>query len=558
MILHTTHRRAALAAATLLITLILPAYTVAAHQTLRSAGGPTPPVQAPALLGAPPISAHDRVYSADQTSNTVSVINPATNQVLGTIPLGHPRGADDLSPIYYDQVDTHGLGFSPDGRTLAVVNVTTNGIVLIDTATNHVKGVVYVGRAPHEAFFTPDGRELWVAVRGENYISVIDPAALREVRRVPVMLGPSMVIFRPDGRYAFVPSSRLPELDVIDTATYGVVARVPMASSFMPNLAVSADGREVWVAHKDIGAVTVLDARTFKVRQVIMTGTMTNHVNLASNHNGDFAYVTVGGLDMVKVFRRGPAAHLVATIPTGYTPHGVWPSPDGTRLYVALQDQNAVAVIDTLTNRVVTTLPIGEGTQALVYVAGAVPQGQGLTNLTMQSVGLRAVKAKLMAPAKPFPFLKAAFPNAKGTVVTTQLKNLDEMVVSLEGLPVGSRYLVFLTQLPTPPFGAVQYVADMMIGANGKGTVTANGQFFTAFALRGVAQGGKLDAAGTNATRTPLTHVVVWPADPATTAPAFTARGLQPVVTPFSDTGRAGPAILTDGMAPTAPGALAK
>jgi len=215
-----------------------------------------------------------------------------------------------------------------------------------------------------------------------------------------------------------------------------------------------------------------------------------------------------------------------------------------------------MAVIDTLTNRVVTTLQIGEGTQALVYVANAVPQGDGMTNLTRQSLGLRAQKAKLVVPAKPFPFLKAAFPTAMGSIVTTQLGLLDEMDVTLEGLPVGSHYAVFLTETPTPPFGAVQYVADVAIGPEGKGMVTAQGQFFHAFALRGVATNGKLNGPATNATRVRLTHVVVWPEDPATTAPAFRAHGLTPVVTPFGADGRAGPAILTDGQMPTAPGAL--
>jgi len=107
-----------------------------------------------------PISSHDRVYTADQTSNTVSVIDPAGNKLLGVIRLGEPvPGA--LSPLYKGQLLVHGLGYSPDSKTLAVVSVGSNSVTLIDTATNKVKGTVYVGRSPHEAFFTPTGRELW-------------------------------------------------------------------------------------------------------------------------------------------------------------------------------------------------------------------------------------------------------------------------------------------------------------------------------------------------------------------------------------------------------------
>src|SRR2546423_6423048 len=125
------------------------------------------------------VSSHDRVYTADQTSNTVSVIDPSENKLLGVIRLGDPvPGA--LSPLYKGQLLVHGLGYSPDSKTLAVVSVGSNSVTLIDTATNEVKSVVYVGRSPHEPFFTPNGRELWVTVRGENYVSVIDPARIKE------------------------------------------------------------------------------------------------------------------------------------------------------------------------------------------------------------------------------------------------------------------------------------------------------------------------------------------------------------------------------------------
>src|SRR5215468_11793117 len=90
-----------------------------------------------------PISEHDRVYAANQTSNTVSVIDPSTNKLLGLIRLGDPIPAS-LSALYKGQLLVHGLGYSPDSRTLAVVSIASNSVTLIDTATNKVKGVIYV------------------------------------------------------------------------------------------------------------------------------------------------------------------------------------------------------------------------------------------------------------------------------------------------------------------------------------------------------------------------------------------------------------------------------
>src|ERR1700735_5389356 len=116
-----------------------------------------------------PVSHRDRVYSAEQFSNTVSVTDPVDNKLVGVIRLGDPQPGN-FSPLYKVQLLVHGMGFSPDHKTIAVVSIGSNSVSFIDTATNGVKHVAYVGRAPHEAFFTPDGKEVWVTVRGENYV----------------------------------------------------------------------------------------------------------------------------------------------------------------------------------------------------------------------------------------------------------------------------------------------------------------------------------------------------------------------------------------------------
>ena len=65
-----------------------------------------------------------------------------------------------LGALYNKQIDVHGLGFSPYGKLLDVISVTSNAVTIIETATNRIRGQLYVGRAPHEGFFTPDGHEL--------------------------------------------------------------------------------------------------------------------------------------------------------------------------------------------------------------------------------------------------------------------------------------------------------------------------------------------------------------------------------------------------------------
>ena len=261
--------------------------------------------QAPGAASSPdiPISHRDRVYAAEQFSNTVSVTDPVDNKLLGVIRLGDPQPGN-FSPLYKGQVLVHGMGFSPDHKTLAVVSIGSNSVTFIDTATNAIKHVTYVGRSPHEAFFTPDGKEVWVTVRGENYISVIDAASYAEKKRIEVPAGPGMQIFSPDGKYGYICSSFNPETVVVSVADHAIVARVKQESPFCPNIAATPDGEQVWFTLKDIGKTQVFNAKPpFNPIRTIETGPITNHVNFARTAKGTFAYVTIGGTNEVKVFR---------------------------------------------------------------------------------------------------------------------------------------------------------------------------------------------------------------------------------------------------------------
>jgi YVTN family beta-propeller protein len=241
---------------------------------ILAAAVPAEAGQAPFASGAPdfPISGQDRVYAAEQFSNTISVIDPSTNKNLGVIRLGDPQPMN-LSPLYRGQVLVHGLGFSPDRKTLAVVSIASNSVTFIDTATNRVKHTTYVGRAPHEPFFTQDGSEVWVAVRGEDYIAVLDGATYAEKLRITVPNGPGMTIFSPDGQYGYVCSSFTPETVVVSTQTHEIVGRVTQVSPFCPNIAASPDGEQVWMTFKDVGKVMVFSAKPpFQVLKVLDTG----------------------------------------------------------------------------------------------------------------------------------------------------------------------------------------------------------------------------------------------------------------------------------------------
>ncbi len=438
--------------------------------------------QAPGAAEAPdvPISHRDRVYTAEQFSNTVSVTDPVDNKLVGVIRLGDPQPTN-FSPLYKGQVLVHGMGFSPDHRTIAVVSIGSNSVTFIDTATNAIKHTTYVGRSPHEAFFTQDGKEVWVTVRGEDYVSVLDGTTFEETARIKVPNGPGMTIFSPDGQYGYVCSSFNPETVVVSVADHRIVGHVQQDSPFCPNIAATPDGKQVWFTLKDTGRTVVFDAKPpFAVLKSIDTGPITNHVNIVRNAKGAFAYVTVGGLNQVKVFRTDDFSQ-VATIAVGKLPHGIWPSGDGSRIYVGLENADAVIAIDTLTNKVIATSPVGQAPQAIAYVSGAVPDGVGTQNLQSLGVGGQVAQLRLAG--------SNASGGKAGVEASTSVSLFDQgltqvLQAAAAGLEPKQAYVLALAN-HADGSGALEPLADFTTNPAGAAIVNATG------AIRQIVQGDR-------------------------------------------------------------------
>ncbi len=224
-----------------------------------------------------------------------------------------------------------------------------------------------------------------------------------------------------------------------------------------------------WLTLKDVGKVQVLSAQPpFEQKAVLETGPITNHVNFVNNSKGKFAYVTIGGANEVKVFRRGTPPQLVSTIPVGSLPHGVWPSGDGSRVYVAFENGGAAAAIDTLTNKVIAEIPIGQTTQALVYVPGAVPNGAGTKNLSPPGEAGHVARLHLEAAG-------TSMPNAQASVAVNSLGLLDLVQIAAEGLAPKSQYQVCLAESNHAPFGKLEALAVLKTNPDGAGIVQAIG-----------------------------------------------------------------------------------
>lgn len=303
-----------------------------------------------------------------------------------------------------------------------------------------------------------------MTVRGEDYISVVDAVTFAEKTRIRVPAGPGMQIFSPDGEYGYVCSSFTAETVAIRLADHQIVGRIKQDSPFCPNLAASPDGQQVWLTLKDIGRVMIFDARPpFGVIRTLDTGPLTNPVNFARTASGTFAYITVGGLNTVKVFRTD-SFEQVATIPVGRLPHGLWPSGDGSRVYVGIENADTVTAIDTATNRIVAEVPVGQAPQAIVYVPNAVPQGDGMAGL--QPLGLAAQATHLSL---------SAIGSAQQTSVSLFDQGLTQVLqAAVAGLEPRKLYVLGLAE-KADGSGRIEPLASFMTNPAGSAVVNAIG-----------------------------------------------------------------------------------
>src|SRR6476620_11607229 len=278
-----------------------------------------------------------------------------------------------------------------------------------------------------------------------------------------------MTIFSPDGKYGYVCSSFTPETEVITVADHKIVGKVPQASPFCPNIAATPDSKQVWFTLKDTGKTQVFDGQPpFALLKTLDTGPITNHVNIVRNANGTFAYVTIGGLNEIKVFRTDNFEQ-VATIQVGKLPHGIWPSGDGTRVYVGLENEDKIAAIDTLKNEVIATSPIGQAPQALVYVPDAVP-ATGLAASNLQPLGVAGQSAQLwLVPPRAKKEEKAP------TSVSLSDQGLTQMLeAAVTGLEPGKPYLLAFATEPSGT-GGLEPLQGFMTNPAGAAIVNAIG-----------------------------------------------------------------------------------
>lgn len=275
-------------------------------------------------------------YVPNNGSNSVSVIDTATNTVVGTVGVGR-------NPQH--------VAVHPAGTFVYVTHDTS--LSVIDTASRAVTATREFGASVSAVAVHPAGTYLYVAV-APGSIAVVDATTFATVATIAVGGYPSGLAMHPTGHLLYVATGNLV---VIDTASRTASNPIQLSPTPVFWLAVHPDGTRLYAVDYHSDRVLSVDARTYAV---VGTLRIPMPASAAVNGTGSRLYVTSSGHHTMSVVDTASFTS-VATLDLGggAQPIGVAVHPSGQLVYVANTLFDTVSVIDAVSNTVLGSIPVG-------------------------------------------------------------------------------------------------------------------------------------------------------------------------------------------------------
>ncbi len=308
----------------------------------------------PAVAGALP-----RVYVPNRASNDVYVIDPATLKVVDRFRVGvnpqHIVPSWDLKTLWVNN--------NAEGRA-------DGSLTPIDPTTGKPGKSIPV-EDPYNMYFTPDGRSAIIVAEQHKRLDFRDPQtmALESSLPAPECAGINHADFSIDGRFGIFTCEFSGSVAKIDFVERKVVGHLKLSRGGMPqDVRVSPDGSTFYVADMKAGGVFLIDHDKFRETGFIATGTGTH--GLYPSRDGTKLYVANRGSTKIRGRERGKGSvsvidfatrRIVATwpIPGGGSPDMGNVSADGKSLWLSGRYDDVVYVIDTTTGAM-TSVPVGD------------------------------------------------------------------------------------------------------------------------------------------------------------------------------------------------------
>ena len=304
------------------------------------------PLLAALLTGASPAAAA-ALFITNTKSDSVSVIDTDTLEVVGTIPVGKGK--------------PNRIVFHPDGKTAWVVYDKSHDLGVIDAEGRKLLRRVKIGGNPYNLAFTPDGRHLlvldWSSDTSNDEVIFYDLKAEKIDGRVEVSTWPAHGVFSRDGKLVYVSGETAGDVTIIDVTTRTTVGRVVHGGGDAMGLAVTTDGKTLYAAAGENKAILKIDTATNKIVGETPLPGVVHEATLTLD--GKYLYTTLRKINKIVVVRTADDK-IVATIPQKGFPDLVTMEPTGRHALVTNRWADLVSVIDLTSHTQVRTIPVGK------------------------------------------------------------------------------------------------------------------------------------------------------------------------------------------------------
>lgn len=295
----------------------------------------------------------------DKDDNTLVIIDPATNKVVGTAPTGNaPHEVAASSDGRFAYVSNYGPYQQGEaGNSLSVIDLNTRKETRVDVSPL---------RRPHGIEYA--GGKVYFTAELNKAIARLDPQSLK----VDWLLGTGqnrthMIVLTKDLNTIFTANTQSGSVNVIERTSgpeEWTETVIPVGKG-SEGCDLSPDGKQFWVANAGDGTVSVIDVAAKKVVQTLDVGTKHSNrlkftpdgkrVLVSDIDNGDLVVIDVGSRKVVKRVKLGKSAAGILIV------------PDGSRAYVALTADGKVAIVDLKTLTVTGDIATGRGPDGMAW-----------------------------------------------------------------------------------------------------------------------------------------------------------------------------------------------
>jgi len=312
------------------------------------------------LLIALPLAATTvRIIQTNSAGDDVSVIDPASNKVVGTI-----HGIEV----------NHGAASAPDGSRYYISNEGERTLDVVDQKSLKVTRSIPLSGHPNNIAISKDGRRVYVSIAvAPGAVDVVDTTSLEKVKTIPVKGAVHNTYVTPDGKYVVSGSIASKTITVIDQKTEEPVWSLVMDQGIRPMAFVTnPDGSTKWILAQLSGfnGFAVVDFATRKeinrIKNPDLPAGKSPYLMGGSESHG--MAVTADGKTLIVNSRLNSAIYsyslpdlkLVGSADVGRSPDWVTLTPDGKTAYVACAASNFVSVVDVKTMKEFTRIPVGQ------------------------------------------------------------------------------------------------------------------------------------------------------------------------------------------------------